>query len=89
MQTEWQSKPLLYKIVSVASIVVGIAIIVLAVLQLFDVWSTAGYVYVPLMGINLMLQAYSQWKPNRGIAIFNLCAAAFILVCAVAVFILK
>lgn len=88
MKKKWKDMPLLHKVASIISVVVSSAVIVLAVLQLFDVWSNAGYVYVPLMGINLLLQAYAQWKPNRGVAIFTLCAAAFILACAAVVYII-
>lgn len=86
MKNKWKDSPLLWKIASVASIVVSVSVIVLAVLQLFDLWADAGYVYVPLMGINLLLQAYAQWKPNRGVAIFDLCAAIIILICTVVVY---
>ena len=41
------------------------------------------------MGVNLLLQAYVQWKPNRKVAVFDLCAAVFVLACAAAVYILK
>ena len=89
MKKKWKDMPLLHKVASIISVVVSSAVIVLAVLQLFDVWSNAGYVYVPLMGINLLLQAYAQWKPNRSVAIFSLCAAVFILACAAVVYITK
>ena len=89
MNIQWNDRPLLDKIVSASGIVVSVAIIALAIIQLFDVWSDAGYVYVPLMGINLLLQAYVQWKPNRKVAVFDLCAAVFALAWAAAVYILK
>ena len=89
MNKQWKDRPLLDKIVSVSGIVVSVAIIALAIIQLFDVWSDAGYVYVPLMGVNLLLQAYVQWKPNRKVAVFDLCAAVFVLAWAAAVYILK
>lgn len=89
MNKQWKDRPLLDKIVSVSGIVVSVAIIALAIIQLFDVWSDAGYVYVPLMGVNLLLQAYVQWKPNRKVAVFDLCAAVFALAWAAAVYILK
>ncbi len=89
MKTEWKDQPLHYKVVSISGIMVSVAIIVLAILQLFDLWHDAGYVYVPLMGINLLLQAYIQWNPNRKIAIFNLCAAILVLICAVVVYTIK
>lgn len=84
-----KTQSLLSKTASIASIVIAVAIIVLSVLQLFDVWRNAGYVYIPLMGINLLLQAYAQWKPNRGVAIFTLCAAVLVLSCAVVVYIIN
>lgn len=89
MNKQWKDRPLLDKIVSASGIVVSVAIIALAIIQLFDVWSDAGYVYVPLMGVNLLLQAYVQWKPNRKVAVFDLCAAVFVLACAAAVYIIK
>ena len=89
MNRKWKDKPLLDKILSASSIVVGVAVIALAMVQLFGVWSKAGYVYVPLMGVNLLLQAYAQWKPNRKVAVFSLCAAVFVLACAAAVYIIK
>lgn len=89
MNKQWKDRPLLDKIVSVSGIVVSVAIIALAIIQLFGAWSDAGYVYVPLMGINLLLQAYVQWKPNRKVAVFSLCAAAVIFACAIAVYVLK
>ena len=89
MNKQWTDRPLLDKIVSASGIVVSVAIIALAIIQLFDVWSDAGYVYVPLMGVNLLLQAYVQWKPNRKVAVFSLCAAAVVFACAIAVYVLK
>ena len=89
MKTKWKDQPLHYKIVSIASIIVSISIIVLAVIQLFDLWRDAGYAYVPLMGVNLLLQAYAQWKPNRKTAIFNLCAAVLVFTCAIVVYTIK
>ena len=77
------------KLASVASIVIAVAVIVLAVVQLLGIWSDAGYVYVPLMGINLLLQAYTQWNVNRKIAVFTLCASVFVLICAAVVYILR
>ena len=81
MKAGWKEMPLLSKIVAVCTIVIAVAIIVLAILQILDVWPAAPYLYMPLMGVNLLLQAYSYWKTNRGVAIFSLCAAGFVLVC--------
>jgi hypothetical protein len=64
-------------------------IIVLASLALFDVWDRALDVSTPLMAIVLTLQAIQEWKKNKGIAIFSLCAAIFVFGCAIAVWVIK
>lgn len=58
----------LRKIVSVATLVSSIGVIVLAMLYLLNIWQDAAYAYIPLMSINLACQAYTQWIPNRKIA---------------------
>ena len=77
------------RILQILSIAVCIAIIVLSVLQLFDIWADAPYVYIPLMGVNLLLQAYAQWESSRKVAIFSLCCAGVIFICTAAVYLLK
>lgn len=86
MIRNWKELSTLSKIVQLSAIAVAVAVIVLAILQIFDVWPKAGNVFVPLMGVNLLLQAHTQWKQNRGVALFSLCAAGFIFACAIFVF---
>lgn len=88
MKTNWKETPLLSKLTTICSIIVAIAVVILAILQIFDVWATAPYLYIPLMGIHLLLQTYTQWKSNRGVAIFSLCAAGFIFICTAVILIL-
>ena len=85
MNKKWKDQPLHHKIISISMLLVSIAVMVLAIVQLLDLWPNSGYVYVPLMGINLLLQAYTQWTPNRKIAVFSLCAGVFVLICAICV----
>lgn len=82
-------KSVLHKIISAAALISSIGVIVLAALYLLNVWDNAAYAYVPLMGVNLACQAYTQWNPNRKIAWFNLGAALFIFVVYIAVIIMK
>lgn len=89
MKTNWKETPLLSKLATICSIIVAVAVVVLAIIQIFDVWSSAPYLYMPLMGIDLLLQAYTQWKTNRGVAIFSLCAAGFIFICTAVILILR
>ena len=79
----------LRKIVSVATLVSSIGVIVLAMLYLLNIWQDAAYAYIPLMSINLACQAYTQWIPNRKIAWFNLVAVILIGMTYIAVLIMK
>ena len=89
MKTKWKDTPLLHKVVAAVSIFASLSVIVLAVLQMFDIWNRAINVYVPLMGVVLLCQAYTQWKTNRKVAYFSIGSAAFIFVCAIVVFFVK
>ena len=65
------------------------AVIVLAILQMFDIWTQAINLCVPLMGVNLLCQTYIQWNTSRKTAYFSLGCAAFVFACAIAVFFIK
>ena len=86
MKTKWKDAPLIHKIVTVVSIIVALAVIVLAILQMFDIWTQAINLCVPLMGVNLLCQTYIQWNTSRKAAYFSLGCAVFVFVCAIAVF---
>ena len=89
MKTKWKDAPLTHKIVSVVSIIVAVSVVVLAVLQIFDLWTQAINLCVPLMGVNLLCQTYIQWNPSRKSAYFSLGCAVFVFACAIAVFFIK
>ena len=89
MKTKWKDAPLTHKIVSVVSIIVAVSVVVLAVLQIFDLWTQAINLCVPLMGVNLLCQTYIQWNTRRKTAYFSLGCAAFVFACAIAVFFIK
>ena len=74
------------KILSAAVSVLCAADAVLVVLQLTGKWKNAINTIIPLLGVMLILQAVQYWSKNRGIALFQLCAALFVL--GVAVYIL-
>ena len=89
MKTKWKDAPLIHKIVTVVSIIVALAVIVLAILQMFDIWTQAINLCVPLMGVNLLCQTCIQWNTSRKTAYFSLGCAAFVFACAIAVFFIK
>ena len=89
MKTKWKDTPLSHKIVTVFSVIVSLAVVTLAILQMFDIWTQAINLCVPLMGVNLLCQTYTQWNTSRKTAYFSLGCAVFVFACAIAVFFLK
>ncbi len=89
MKTKWKDTPLLHKIITVFSVIVSLAVVMLAILQMFDIWTQAINLCVPLMGVNLLCQTYIQWNTSRKTAYFSLGCAVFIFACAIAVFFIK
>lgn len=89
MKTKWKNTPLSHKIITVFSVIISLAAVTLAILQIFDVWTQAINLCVPLMGVNLLCQTYSQWNTSRKTAYFSLGCAVFVFACAIAVFFIK
>jgi len=89
MKTKWKDSPLSHKIITIFSVIVSLAVVTLAVLQMFDVWTQAINLCVPLMGVNLLCQTYTQWNTSRKTAYFSLGCAGLVFACAIAVFFLK
>ena len=69
-------------IINVLIIALSVAVIVLAALQLLDIWENSINAYEPLIGVVLLLQAKLFWRKNRKIAVVQLCAAGFVFICA-------
>ena len=89
METKWKDTPLAQRIVTVFSIVVALSVIVLAVLQILKIWTQAINLCIPLMGVNLLCQAYIQLNTSRRSAYVSFCCAALVFICAIAVFFIK
>ena len=89
MKTKWKDTPLSHKIITVFSVIVSLAAVTLAILQMFDIWTQAINLCIPLMGVNLLCQTYTQWNTSRKTAYFSLGCAVFVFACAIAVFFLK
>ena len=89
MKTRWKYVPLTHKVVSGVSIIVALSVVVLAILQIFDVWTQAINLCIPLMGVNLLCQTYTQWNTSRKTAYFSLGCVVFVFACAIAVFFIK
>ena len=89
MKIKWKEVPLSHKIITVGSVIVSLAVVVLAILQIFDVWDQAINVFMPLMGVTMLCQSYMQWNNSRKVAYFSIGTAAFILICSIVVFFVK
>ena len=89
MKSKWKDSTLSHKIITVFSVIVSLAVVTLAILQTFDIWTQAINLCVPLMGVNLLCQAYTQWNTSRKTAYFSLGCAVFVFACAIAVFFIK
>ena len=89
MKTKWKDTPLSHKIITVFSVMVSLAVVTLAILQIFEIWTQAINLCIPLMGVNLLCQTYIQWNTSRRSAYVSLCSAALVFICAIAVFFIK
>ena len=89
MKSKWKDVPLMQKIVTIISIVVSLSVVVLGILQIFEIWMYAINLCVPLMGVVNLCQAYVQWNTSRKVAYFSIGTAVFVFICAVAVFFIR
>ena len=87
MKTKWKDASLLYKAVTIISVLASISVVILAILQMLDVWEQAINVFVPLLGVINLCQAYMQWESSRKLAYFSLGTAVFIFICAIIILI--
>ena len=89
MKTKWKDTSMSHKVITIFSVIVSLAVVTLAVLQIFDIWIQAINLCIPLMGVNLLCQTYMQWNTSRKTAYFSLGCAVFVFACAIAVFFIK
>lgn len=85
----WKQLPKKERLLMVLITVFSFAVIALAMMHLLGVWNDAIYVYEPLMGVVMVLQAIQNWKRNKVVSIWSLCAALFVFVVAFVVVFLR
>lgn len=78
-----KQKSLFMKILTVIGVIIAIAIVILAFLQIFDIWDNAISVFEPLLGVIMLIQTIENWKTNKRTAYFSLFAAIFIFIAAI------
>lgn len=82
---KWKEKTLADKIATGIVLICSVLVIVLALLQLLNVWRDAAFAYMPLLCVIMLGQAYSNRKTNRSVAVESLVAAVIILICIASV----
>ena len=66
------------KSLSAAQTVLSVCVMGLALLQLLGVWPNAIYVYEPLLGALLLVQAAQNWNKSRPVACLSLAVAVLL-----------
>ena len=65
METKWNEKSTSDKVLLVLRIIVSIAVLIGAVLQLTGVWNRALNIAVPLLSALILIQSIQEQKENR------------------------
>ena len=84
---KWKDKNIKEKILHVIGLLIALTIIILAFLQLFDIYKTVN-VFEVFLSILMFIQTLQYWKYDRLVAIFNLIAAIIIMICGIIILIL-
>ena len=63
------------KTLNIVQLILSISVIALALLQLTGVWANAIYLYEPLLGALLLVQAAQNWNKSRPVAYLSLVVA--------------
>lgn len=85
----WIQKSTSEKILSLFVSICSIIIIVLAFMQILGIWENSINVFEPLLGVVILIQAIQNWKKNKIVAIFSLCASIFIFLVAIFIFFIR
>lgn len=85
MKRKWRDISQADKFMLIVRVVASFLVVIFAALQLMGVWDKAINLAAPLMGVVMLVQSVQEWKKQRGIAIFGLCAALFIFGCTIMV----
>lgn len=80
---DWNKRTLQLKALTIIGAVISIAVIILSLMQIFNVWDEAINIFEPLLGALMIIQAIENWKTNRSTAYFSLFVAIFIFIVAI------
>ncbi|MGM9877889.1 MAG: hypothetical protein ACI33S_04485 [Bacilli bacterium] len=80
---DWNKKTILFKILTIFGLIISVTIIVLALMQIFNIWDKAINIFEPLLGVLMIIQAIENWKTNRSTAYFSLFGTIFMFIVAI------
>lgn len=80
---DWNKKTITFKIITIFGLIISVTIIVLALMQIFNIWDKAINIFEPLLGVLMIIQAIENWKTNRSTAYFSLFVAIFMFIVAI------
>lgn len=83
MKQNWQQKSLSSKVLTIITLIISISVIVLALMQIFNIWDNAINVFEPLLGVLMVIQAIENWHTNKSVAYVSLFTAIFIFIVAI------
>lgn len=82
----WEKRTLAEKVLTISGVIISIAVIVLAIMQMIGLWKNAFLVSEPLLGVLMVINALNIYKYNKRVAFFNLGIAVFIFIIAIITF---
>ena len=80
---DWNKKTIPFKNLTIFGLIISVTIVVLALMQIFNVWDKAINVFEPLLGVLMIIQAIENWKTNITTAYLSLFVAIFIFIVAI------
>ncbi|MBZ9614764.1 hypothetical protein [Clostridium estertheticum] len=86
---QWSKKQTDEKVLSVLSNIWSISIIIFVCTQILGVWKIETDVFVPLLGVSMLIQAIQYSKKNKEVAQGHLLVAILALVFSIFEFIIK
>ena len=76
-------------VLKIMSNICSISIIILVFIQILGIWKNAIYVFQPLLGVLMLIQAIQNWKKNKLVTILSLCAALLIFLVTIFIFVTR
>ena len=80
---EWDEKSPLEKRLNIIGIVIAFTVFIMAALQMAGFAKNLTLIFVPLMGLLMMIKAMEMWKNMRALAIVCVVIAVILFLCSI------